>query len=138
MVGGQYMDVVGAARDDDDLRVLHGLKTGRLIEAAVVCGAVLTGAADPWPYRAFATEVGLLFQIVDDILDEAGDEEELGKSVGKDREQDKTTYVSRFGMEAACRLAAEAAARAAERLAALPGNTAALTALTAYIRDRRR
>ncbi len=138
MVGGQFMDVAGVARTDDDLRTLHALKTGRLIEAAVVCGAVLTGAADPGPYRAFATEVGLLFQIVDDILDEAGDEEELGKSVGKDREQHKTTYVSRFGLEAARGLAAEAAARAGDRLADLPGDTSSLAGLTVYIRDRRR
>lgn len=138
MVGGQYMDVAGAAGTDDDLRTLHALKTGRLIEAAVVCGAVLTGAADPEPYRAFAAEVGLLFQIVDDILDEAGDERELGKSVGKDREQDKTTYVSRFGLDEARGLAAEAAVRAGERLADLPGETSGLAALTRYIRDRRR
>ena len=138
MVGGQYMDVAGLAETDDDLRTLHELKTGRLIEAAVVCGAVLTGAADTAPYRAFAAEVGLLFQIVDDILDEAGDEEELGKSVGKDREQEKTTYVSRFGVDGARALAAQAAARATGRLAELPGDTTALAALVAYIRDRRR
>jgi geranylgeranyl diphosphate synthase, type II len=138
MVGGQFMDVAGVASTDDDLRTLHVLKTGRLIEAAVVCGAVLSGAKDLGPYRAFAAEVGLLFQIVDDILDEAGDEQEMGKSLGKDREQDKTTYVSRFGLDDARVLAAEAAARADARLAALPGDTGALAALTAYIRDRRR
>jgi geranylgeranyl diphosphate synthase type II len=137
MVGGQYMDVAGKAADDDDLRTLHTLKTGRLIEAAVVCGAVLSGAADA-PYRAFAAEVGLLFQIVDDVLDEAGDEGELGKSVGKDRAQHKVTYVSRFGMDGAERLAAEAAERAHERLAALPGDTSDLAVLTTYIRRRRR
>ena len=112
MVGGQYMDVAGEAADDDDLRTLHALKTGRLIEAAVVCGAVLSGAEDAAPYRAFAAEVGLLFQIVDDVLDEAGDEGELGKSVGKDRAQHKVTYVSRFGMAGAERLAVEAEERA--------------------------
>ena len=138
MVGGQYMDVVGLAASDDDLRTLHALKTGRLIEAAVVCGAVLSGAQDAEPYRAFAAEVGLLFQIVDDILDEAGEEAELGKSVGKDRAQEKTTYVSRFGMDGARRLADEAAARAMERLAVLPGDPADLAALTGYIRRRRR
>ena len=139
MVGGQYMDVVGQARDDDDLRVLHALKTGRLIEAAVVCGAVLrTGrrgetGASAGPYRAFAAELGLLFQIVDDILDETADEGELGKSVGKDRAQQKVTYVSRHGLEGARRLARESHARAGERLAALPGDTAELAALTDYI-----
>ena len=138
MVGGQFMDVAGTAARDEDLRVLHALKTGRLIEAAVVCGAVLTGADDVAPYRAFAADVGLLFQIVDDILDETGDEAELGKSVGKDRAQDKTTYVSRFGMDGARRLAAEAAARAGEHLRALPGDTRDLAAIAAYIHDRRR
>lgn len=135
MVGGQYMDVVGRARDDDDLRVLHALKTGRLIEAAVACGALLAGAAGSGlgPYRAFAAELGLLFQIVDDILDETADEGALGKSVGKDRAQHKVTYVSRHGLEGARRLARKSHARAAERLAALPGDTAALAALTDYI-----
>ena len=137
MVGGQFMDVAGLARDDDDLRTLHELKTGRLIEAAVVCGAVLSAAADAAPYRAFARELGLLFQIVDDILDESGDEEELGKSVGKDRIQEKVTYVSRFGMDEAGRMATAAHARALARLDALPGDTAALAALATYIRYRR-
>jgi geranylgeranyl diphosphate synthase type II len=137
MVGGQYMDVAGLAADDDDLRTVHALKTGKLIEAAVVCGAVLTGAVDPYPYRAFAAEIGLLFQIVDDILDEAGDEAELGKSVGKDRAQDKVTYVSRFGLDGARRLAAEAEERARERLTALPGDTGDLASLTEYMGRRR-
>ena len=138
MVGGQYMDVAGAAADDDDLRTLHALKTGRLIEAAVICGAVLSGAEDVVPYRAFAAEVGLLFQIVDDILDETGDAGELGKSVGKDRAQQKVTYVLRFGMDGAERLAAEAGDRAVACLEALPGDTSDLAALTAFIRRRRR
>ena len=178
MVGGQYMDVVGRARDDDDLRVLHTLKTGRLIEAAVVCGAILTGAepATPGvdrgaapggtpltidassgsdasgrgdaagcgdapelaPYRAFAADLGLLFQIVDDILDEVGDEDQLGKSVGKDRAQHKITYVSRHGLEGARRRARESHARAVERLAALPGDTTELAAVTDYMLCRPR
>jgi len=138
MVGGQYMDVAGTVVADDDLRTLHALKTGRLIAAAVVCGAVLGGADDADPYRAFATELGLLFQIVDDILDETGEEAELGKSVGKDRAQEKMTYVSRFGVAVAERLAAEAYERALTRLDALPGDSADLGAVTAYIRRRRR
>jgi geranylgeranyl diphosphate synthase type II len=138
MVGGQYMDVAGTAVADDDLRTLHALKTGRLIAAAVVCGAVLGGAADAEPYRAFATELGLLFQIVDDILDETGEEADLGKSVGKDRAQKKTTYVSRFGVEGSEQLAAEAYERALARLDALPGDTTDLAAVAAYIRRRRR
>jgi geranylgeranyl diphosphate synthase type II len=137
MVGGQYMDVAGRVEHDEDLRVLHALKTGRLIEAAVVAGAVLAGAPDTAPYRAFAAEAGLLFQIVDDILDETGDEASLGKTAGKDRQQAKDTYVSRFGREGALRLADEAYGRAAARLAELPGDSADLAAVAAYIRDRR-
>ncbi len=138
MVGGQYMDVAGEAADDDDLRTLHALKTGRLIEAAVVCGALLSGAEDVAPYRAYAAELGLLFQIVDDILDETGAEDELGKSVGKDRALAKVTYVSRFGMDRAVELADEAERRAVDLLAALPGDTSDLAAVTRFIHDRRR
>ena len=138
MVGGQYMDVAGEAADDDDLRTVHALKTGRLIGAAVVCGALLSGAEDVEPYRAFAAELGLLFQIVDDILDETGAVDELGKSVGKDRAMAKVTYVSRFGMERASALADEAKARAQELLGALPGDNADLAAVTRFIHSRRR
>jgi geranylgeranyl diphosphate synthase type II len=138
MVGGQFMDVAATVAGDDDLRVLHVLKTGRLIEAAIVCGAVLTGAEDVEAYRAFAVQLGLLFQIVDDILDETGDQKELGKSVGKDSALEKVTYVSRFGMDGAERLADEALDSAERLLTALPGDTADLAAITAYVRDRRR
>jgi geranylgeranyl diphosphate synthase type II len=138
MVGGQYMDVAGEAAADDDLRTLHALKTGRLIQAAVVCGALLSGAKDVEPYRAFAAELGLLFQIVDDILDETGAEDELGKSVGKDRALDKVTYVSRFGMERAVELADETQRRALKLLAGLPGDTADLAAVARFIHERRR
>lgn len=137
MVGGQYMDIAGMADSDDDLRTLHALKTARLIEAAVVCGAVLCGVADAQPYRDFAAEIGLLFQIVDDILDESGDEADLGKTAGKDCAQGKVTYVSRFGLQGAEHLAAAVYERACERLAALPGDTAALAALASYIQCRR-
>ena len=137
MVGGQYMDVAGETAADDDLRTLHALKTGRLIQAAVVCGALLGGAADVGPHRAFAAELGLLFQIVDDILDETGAVDELGKSVGKDRALDKVTYVSRFGMRRALELADRSERRARELLGALGGDTADLAAITTFIHDRR-
>ena len=137
MVGGQYMDVAGETAADDDLRTLHALKTGRLIQAAVVCGALLGGAADVGPHRAFAAELGLLFQIVDDILDETGAVDELGKSVGKDRALDKVTYVSRFGMRRALELADRSERRARELLGALGGDTADLSAITTFIHDRR-
>jgi geranylgeranyl diphosphate synthase type II len=140
MVGGQYMDVTAAVGREDDLRLLHSLKTGRLIEAAVVAGALLCGVSESEPlapYRAFAREIGLLFQIVDDILDVRGEDEALGKPTGSDERLAKLTYVSRHGLEGAQALASESHARADERLRALPGHTVSLATVTDYIYRRR-
>jgi geranylgeranyl diphosphate synthase type II len=140
MVGGQYMDVTAQAGRDDDLRLLHSLKTGRLIEAAVVAGALLSGVADGEPlapYRGYAREIGLLFQIVDDILDVAGEADDLGKTAGKDARLDKTTYVSRFGLDGARELASESHKRARACLAGIDGEVGSLAAVTDYIRLRR-
>jgi geranylgeranyl diphosphate synthase type II len=139
MVGGQYMDVAGTATCDDELRQLHALKTGRLIEAAVAGAALLSGASDAEveAYREFAREIGLLFQIVDDILDVDGEADDLGKTAGKDAQLDKTTYVSRFGLDGARRLAGESHARARASLTELGGDVGSLTAVTDYILYRR-
>jgi geranylgeranyl diphosphate synthase type II len=139
MVGGQFMDVAGRAADQDDLHTMHELKTGRLIEAAVVGGALLTGAEGTQveAYRRFAAEIGLLFQIVDDVLDETGDAGELGKTVGKDRSQQKATYVALFGLDVARRMARDSHGRALEALRALPGDTAVLAQVAEYIHGRR-
>ena len=139
MVGGQYMDVAATASHDEELRLLHSLKTGRLIEASVAGAAVLCGVTGPPldPYRAFAREIGLLFQIVDDILDVEGEAADLGKTAGKDAKLDKTTYVSRFGLDGAPLLAAESHERAAARLAQLGGDAGSLGAVTDYIFERR-
>ena len=139
MVGGQYMDVTAAADGVDDLRRLHTLKTGRLIEAAVVCGALLGGVSEATQiklYRDFAAELGLLFQIVDDVLDVEGDTEGLGKTAGKDQAQDKLTYVSRYGLEGAVALAAKAYERSSLCLDGLPGNTASLRGVAGYVFSR--
>jgi geranylgeranyl diphosphate synthase type II len=139
MVGGQYMDVTATAGRDDELRLLHSLKTGRLIEASVAGGALLCGVEGEALelHRAFAREIGLLFQIVDDILDVEGDAEALGKTAGKDERQAKTTYVSRYGLEGARRLAGESHARARARLGDLGGDVASLAAVADYIYRRR-
>jgi geranylgeranyl diphosphate synthase type II len=139
MVGGQYMDVAATASRDDELRLLHSLKTGRLIEAAVAGAAILCGVSGATLelYRAFAREIGLLFQIVDDILDVDGETVELGKTAGKDARLDKTTYVSRFGLDRARVLAAESHERAQARLGDLDGDPGSLAAVSDYIRYRR-
>jgi geranylgeranyl diphosphate synthase type II len=139
MVGGQYFDVAGEAADPEQLRSLHELKTGRLIGAAVTCVLLLAGR-DEGPgsaWRRYAGELGVLFQIVDDILDVTGSDAALGKPSGSDERLGKTTYVSHFGLDGARRLAREshAAARAALARAA-PGGADALAQITDFIHTR--
>jgi geranylgeranyl diphosphate synthase type II len=111
MVGGQYADVsTAAARGPVALRRLHELKTGRLIGASVLCVLVLggiDGGRETMPFRRFAAELGVLFQIVDDILDVTGTDDALGKPRGSDERHGKRTYVSEFGIDRARELAAE-------------------------------
>jgi geranylgeranyl diphosphate synthase type II len=120
MVGGQYADVSLDTPDGPEaLRRVHELKTGRLIDASVVCVLLLGGIDGPatmW-YRQFAAELGVLFQIVDDILDVTGTDDALGKPRGSDERHGKRTYVSEFGMERARKLAAESHRTAKEALA---------------------
>ena len=135
MVGGQYLDVAGVPVD---IRHLHELKTGRLIGASVGCVLLLTGMSQPatLPYRRFAAELGVLFQIVDDILDVTGDEAALGKPQGSDERQGKRTYVSEFGLERARELAAESHQKARAALADTGGRTGTLEQITDYILTR--
>jgi geranylgeranyl diphosphate synthase type II len=140
MIGGQYLDVTEDGElDAAGLRNLHSLKTGRLLLSCVSCATLVAGVPpserDPW--IAFGKEVGLLFQIVDDILDATGTAEELGKTPGKDEAAGKVTYVSLYGLDRARELADETRARVHERLAALPGDTSVLAELVAAIRERR-
>jgi len=139
MVGGQYVDVAGRTRTPDDLRALHALKTGRLIGAAVVCVLLLAGIEDHAvaAWRRFAAELGVLFQIVDDILDVTGTDDALGKPSGSDERLGKRTYVTEFGLERARGLAREshAAARAALAQAA-PGGATDLEQVTDFILTR--
>jgi geranylgeranyl pyrophosphate synthase len=89
------------------------------------------------PWAAFGKEVGLLFQIVDDILDATGTAAELGKTPGKDEAAGKVTYVSLYGLERARELADEARGRVSECLEALPADTSVLAELVSAIRERR-
>ena len=138
MVGGQYVDVIGDAGDAKALRALHGLKTGRLIAAAVGVVLTLEGVAEPEtiPYRRFSGELGVLFQIVDDILDVTGSDEQLGKPRGSDERHGKLTYVSLFGLERARELAAESHAKATAALDEAGGDSGDLRAIADYIFTR--
>jgi geranylgeranyl diphosphate synthase, type II len=121
MVGGQYADVsTSTPPGAGALRRLHELKTGRLIGASIVCVLLLGGVADEpamTPFRRFATELGVLFQIVDDILDVTGTDDALGKPRGSDERHGKRTYVSEFGIDQARELAAASHGAALQALA---------------------
>ena len=120
------------------MRELHSLKTGRLIAASVgaalgLCGLDAERAA---PYRRFAAELGVLFQIVDDILDVTGSDEALGKPSGSDERHGKVTYVSLFGLERARELAAESHAGARRALAEVEGEPGDLERIADFIFTR--
>jgi geranylgeranyl diphosphate synthase type II len=141
MVGGQYLDVAWtAAPGPQGLRRLHELKTGRLIGASVECVLLLAGShkrATITEFRTFASELGVLFQIVDDILDVTGTQEALGKPQGSDERLGKRTYVTEFGLDGARSLARQSHLRARQALAqAAPGGAPQLEQITDFIANR--
>ena len=144
MVGGQYVDVAGEADlGAEGLRHMHSLKTGRLIGASVAVAPILlgAGAVARAALERYAEELGLLFQIVDDILDVTGSEVEMGKTSGSDERLGKRTYVSVFGLDRARELAAGSHARARTALDAarreLAGDAADLEQLTDFMYARK-
>ena len=140
MVGGQYIDVAATAPEGaGGLRHLHELKTGRLIAACVGCVLALAGREQPATiaFRRFASELGVLFQIVDDILDVTAPEADLGKPRGSDQRHGRRTYVSEFGLDGARSLAAESHAQARAALAqAAPAGAAELEQITDFVCTR--
>jgi geranylgeranyl diphosphate synthase type II len=141
MVGGQYLDVARVSETPADLRRLHELKTGRLIGASVVCVLLLADATEDddatLGWRRFAAEIGVLFQIVDDILDVTGTDEGLGKPQGSDERHGKRTYVTEFGLEGARKLARESHATARATLhRSAPHGAPALEQITDFIFTR--
>jgi geranylgeranyl diphosphate synthase type II len=150
MVGGQYVDVTefdAAAKgawhkavnlNADRLREMHSLKTGRLIAASVGVALELGGVDEDAkaPYRRFADELGLLFQIVDDILDVTGSAEELGKPSGSDEKHDKLTFVSAYGLLRARELASQSHREATAALEEAGPMTDDLARITDFIHTR--
>jgi geranylgeranyl diphosphate synthase, type II len=136
MVGGQFLDVAGDPAVD--IRHLHELKTGALIAASVGAVLALEGLGGPAtiPYRRFATELGVVFQIVDDILDVTGDEAEIGKPRGSDERHGKATYVSVFGLHRAQELARDSHGKACAALSEADGDTVPLGQIADYILTR--
>ncbi len=141
MVGGQYIDVTETAGEGDlGLRRLHELKTGQLISVSIECVLLLDRSRPPAvtdAFCAFAGELGVLFQIVDDILDVTGSEETLGKQQGADVRLGKRTYVTEFGLDGARRMAEQSRGRAMAALGrAAPGGAAELQQITDFIANR--
>jgi geranylgeranyl diphosphate synthase, type II len=150
MVGGQYIDVTvfdAAARGDWSaavsqnaarLREMHALKTGRLVAASVGVPLRLGEVSEDEtiPYRRFADELGVLFQIVDDILDVTGSDAELGKPTGSDERHGKLTYVSAYGLERARELASESYEKAREALEGASAQSDDLIRITDFIYTR--
>ncbi|QYJ14691.1 hypothetical protein Rxycam_00493 [Rubrobacter xylanophilus DSM 9941] len=142
MVGGQVLDMAqtGASGEVDPqtLFMIHRYKTGALIKSSARVGAILAGAGEE-EQRAisgYALELGLCFQIVDDVLNATGSTERLGKRAGSDAERGKATFVSVFGLDGARREADAACERALEALGGLPGDTSALRDLALFVRHR--
>ena len=140
MIGGQVIDVkeTGHAVPKDVLDTIDELKTGALIECAMMIGAILGGAEeeDVRKVEKIAHYVGIAFQIQDDILDLTGDEEEIGKPVGSDEKNHKTTYVTLKGLEQSAKDVEEISKKAIEILARYDVGDRYLTNLTRFLIHR--
>jgi len=142
MAGGQAIDCesVGVALTGEQLQVMHGMKTGAMLEASVVLGGVVAGASSTVRQRLedYAAAIGLAFQVVDDILDVTSDTATLGKTAGKDAAVDKPTYVSVIGLERSRELLESLRLRAHEALLPLGPASHRLAEIADYIvgRDR--
>ena len=140
--GGQVLDTDKLSQTDDRdfVQQIAYLKTSVLINAAIVCAAILgeTSDEDLQCYDDYGTHLGMMFQIVDDILDATGTAEELGKTPGKDEQQDKLTFVTAYGIEGARNLAMEEAQLAKSALEPLFPEGDLLIDLVDYLINRNR
>ncbi|MBE5890514.1 MAG: polyprenyl synthetase family protein [Lachnospiraceae bacterium] len=144
MIGGQVVDVLSEKKQEqitkEKLDFIYELKTGALIECAMTIGAVLAGASDEEvrQVEAVAKKVGLAFQIQDDILDVIGTMEELGKPIGSDEKNEKSTYVSFVGIEAAQKEVQKLSEEAVEILDLLPADNPFLRELILSLIHRKK
>jgi geranylgeranyl diphosphate synthase, type II len=143
LVGGQVLDLESEGKSDitaETLSFIHTHKTGALLEASVVCGAIIANAnpEDITRLSQYAQNIGLAFQIIDDILDITATDEQLGKTAGKDLQAQKATYPSLWGLEKSRLKAQELVDNAIAQLAAYGVKAEPLRAVANYIvtRDR--
>jgi geranylgeranyl pyrophosphate synthase len=140
MVAGQALDIEGESRtvSGRELEEIHRLKTGALITASARCGAIIAGANEKEleSITTYSAQLGLLFQITDDLLDVTATVEDLGKTPGKDARSSKATYPGLYGLEAARENAEQAYHSACEALDQIDRPTATLRSLAEYILKR--
>ena len=142
MIQGQMLDMVSENGNLtlDELKSMHRLKTGALIEASVCCGAVLTGADANriQMLQNYAQNIGLAFQVTDDILNVEGDPEIMGKAVGTDESRRKTTYPALLGLAKSKEYSSQLVENALAALESFDQKADPLRAIARYIRDRNR
>lgn len=142
MVGGQMIDLAGEGQSLSETQVthLHLLKTGRMFAFACEAGAILGKAPTSMRMglRAYAHDMGLAFQIKDDLLDVEASSDDLGKTAGKDAEQEKSTYVKLLGLEQAREQAQMLCDQAIHHLDAFDGEAEPLRAVARFVIDRKR
>ena len=142
MIGGQVMDLEAehVHPDAPTLEYIHRSKTGALLTASVVTGGMYAGASEPQiaGLRSFGQNIGLAFQIVDDVLDVTQTSEQLGKTAGKDTATEKSTYPSLFGIEASLKKADELIHKANTALDRFGDRASALREIAAFLVERKK
>ena len=140
MIAGEYVDTEyeGKQISDDYLEYIHKNKTGALLRLCVRMGTILADVSDIDLERltSYSEKIGLAFQIKDDILSEEGDEEVLGKPVGNDKELEKCTYVSKYGLDGAKDILEKITKEAIDEISIYGEKAEFLKQLALYIKDR--
>ena len=141
MVGGQVMDIQAENQEVElaHLQTIHSHKTGQLIRAAVRIGGIISGASSTQlkSLTNYAEDIGLAFQIADDVLNMVGTREELGKDAGTDEQRGKQTYPSFFGIDGARKLGEDCVERAINHLEAFDHQADPLRHIATYIVERK-
>jgi geranylgeranyl diphosphate synthase type II len=142
MIRGQMLDMAseGQHLTVDELKSMHALKTGALIEASLLCGALLADARKRQMeiLKTYARNIGLAFQVTDDILNVEGNPKEMGKAVGTDELREKSTYPAILGLETSRRFAKNLVEKALQALEVFDKKAEPLRGLATYIIDRKR
>ncbi len=142
MIRGQMLDMAseGQHLTVDELKSMHALKTGALIEASLVCGALLADARKHQLeiLKTYAQNIGLAFQVTDDILNVEGNPKEMGKAVGTDELREKSTYPAILGLETSRQFAKNLVEKALQALEVFDKKAEPLRGLATYIIDRKR